>query len=261
MALSTTHDTAPQSGLKTLTGPVLLIMSIAQIVCARLTTFLGVGQEVSEQSAATSHPLVPAGTAFAIWGAIYLYALIAAIWACLPKNAHSPALQTVGWSLSGMYLVNSLWQIWVPLYGIDPVSFVMIATSLILGLTGLMRLKKLELSKTDTRWVWGPMALLTGWITAASFVNFTSALISWGQSPVDPRQVMTSAVFLLALIGFGGWITYRLRSVIYGLTLCWALSWILVANLTRDTQPIMVVLATIGISLIVSLLVSFRRRA
>ena len=226
---------------------VVLALAVAQIATARLTVMLGIGEPVEVQSALTSHPLVPYKTAFVIWGLIYFYALIAAIWQVLPRQKENAALETVDWNLIVVWLVNSLWQIWVPLFGLEWISFCLIAVSVFAGLNGLLKLRnEVTLSLKEKILVAGPLALVTGWLTAASFVNFTSAMI-WTGFGLDAGITAVSALFLIALIAFGGWMVYRTGNSLYAAGLAWALFWVLIANQSRDHEPAMVVIAAIGI--------------
>ena len=231
----------------------ILITAIAQIVCAPLTVMLGVGQTVAERSASTSHPLVPAAFAFSIWGVLYIYSLVAAIWQALPNQRSNPALLEAGWNIAGIYLINCLWQIWVPLNGLDWISYGLVAVSLMLGVSAMMRLRLgKRMPVLTTRLVFAPLALMTGWITAASVVNFTSVLVA-GRYGLDPTQVGVSLGFLVALIVFAAIIVRLTRSLAYSLALVWALFWIMMANIFRDHQPMMVVTALAGIVVVAAI--------
>ena len=226
---------------------VVLALAVAQIVTARLTVVLGIGEPVAVQSALVSHPLVPYKTAFVIWGLIYAYALVAAIWQVMPRQKESAALETIDWNLIVVWLVNSLWQVWVPVIGLEWISFCLIAVALFAGLNGLLKLRnELKLSLKEKVLVAGPLALVTGWLTAACFVNFTSAMI-WTGFGLDAGNAAVSAVFLIGLITFGGWMIYRTGNSLYAAGLAWALFWVMIANQSRDHEPAMVVIAGIGL--------------
>ncbi len=225
----------------------IFILAVAQIVSAQLTDFLHVGQSVALRSLATQHPLVPAGYAFTIWALIYLWSLIAAAWQMGEKHRDDPALKAVGWNMAGVFLINSLWQIWVPLRGLDWVSFVLVALALVLGLSGLLRLRELgAVSGEDTGFVFAPMALMSGWLTAATFVNFTSVLV--GQHYVlNPVNPVVSMIFLGVLLVFGLLMVWLTTSLTYSLGLMWALFWIMMANIYRDHEIGMATLSLGGI--------------
>ncbi|MCR6660412.1 MAG: hypothetical protein NVV72_14125 [Asticcacaulis sp.] len=229
---------------------VVLALAVAQIATARLMVALGIGEPVEVQSALVRHPLVPYKTAFVIWGLIYAYALVAAIWQVMPRQKESAALETVDWNFIVVWLVNSLWQLWVPLIGLEWISFCLIAVAVFAGLNGLLKLRnELKLSRKEKLLVAGPLALVTGWLTAGCVVNFTSAMI-WTGFGLDAGNAAVSAVFLIALIAFGGWMVYRTGNSLYAAGLAWALFWVLIANQSRDHEPAMVVIAAIGLALV-----------
>ncbi|ESQ80627.1 hypothetical protein [Asticcacaulis sp. YBE204] len=258
MAL-TAHPSSPETrSIVPFAGTELLLLSIAQIVASQAPEWFGIGRNVAEQSAATSHPLVPLGPAFAIWGVIYLYGIVSGVWAM--RHYSSVALKAAGWHLALIWLMNAVWSVWVPVSGIDWVSFVIIAISVISGITGLVKLNGLTLTKAEKGFIVAPLALVTGWVTAAMVVNFTSALVA-ANAVVDPREVMVSTGFLLGLIALGGTLVYTARSAIYAVPLVWALGWIAAANVTRQNEPLMAFTAVIGIGLLLVMTVVVKRRA
>ena len=229
---------------------VLVVLAAAQIVSAQLTDLLHVGQSVQLRSAATTHPLVPWGYAFAIWAAIYLWSLISAVWQLGEKHREDPALKAVGWNMAGMFLINSLWQIWVPLHGFDWISVGLICVSLVLGLSGLLRLRELgPVSGEDTGFVFAPMALMSGWLTAAVFVNFTSVLVAQHYA-LNPVNADVSMIFLVVLAVFGSLMIWLTRSLSYSLGLMWAVFWTMMANIYRDHDFAMATLSLAGMFVI-----------
>jgi len=229
---------------------VILIAAIAQIASARLTDFLHLGVSVELRSAMTSHPLVPFGPAFAIWGVIYLWALIAAIWQVLPEQRHNRALAETGWNFAAIYLINTIWQVWVPFHGFDWISTALTAAALIIGVSGTLRLRQdIELSHMDTLFVFAPLALVTGWLSAAACVNFTSMLVAGGFA-LDPVNANVSLGFLMALVAFGAVMVWLSESLAYSAAVIWALFWIMIGNIARDHEPSMVTTSLIGMALI-----------
>ncbi len=226
----------------------MVVTAAAQIVTARLTVWLHIGQGVEVRSALATHPLVPLGPAFAIWGAIYIYMLLAAVWQALPDQKFNRALENAGWNLAGIGLINAVWQVWVPLNGFDWISSVLVVTALIVGVSGLMRLREeVLLSRMDNIMVFAPLALVTGWLTAAAFVNFTSELVAGGYD-FNPLNPDISMGFLIGLIVFGGLMAWLTESLAFSLALAWGLGWIAVANIVRDHEPAMTATAAIGVA-------------
>jgi len=225
----------------------ILVAAMLQIAFARVTDLLHVGQSVEIRSALSAHPLVPLGYAFTIWGAIYAYALVAALWQLGPKHRNNVALRDIGWQTAGVYSLNALWQVWVPLRGLDVVSVLIVGTGVVLGVSSLMRLRDLHLSKKDQIFVVGPVALTTGWLTAAFCLNITSALVAAHNTVVDPMQVNVSLIFLLVLITAGAALVYATHSLLYSVALIWALFWVMMANIYRDHEMTIATVALGGI--------------
>ena len=76
---------------RTFQAVALVVLAVAQIVCAQLTDILHIGQSVQMRSANASHPLAPWGYAFAIWAAIYVWSVISAVWQLGEKHRDDPA--------------------------------------------------------------------------------------------------------------------------------------------------------------------------
>lgn len=228
---------------------VILLAAIAQIACARLADLFHVGVSVDMRSAMTSHPLVPYGPAFAIWGLIYLWMLATAVWQMLPAQKRNPALDEAGWNIAGIGLLSALWQVWTPIYGFDWVSTLLVVTALIIGVSGLLRLRQDDgLSHVDTLMVFAPLALVTGWLTVAAFVNFTSMLVA-GAFALDPTNPSVSLGFLMVLIVFGAVMVWLSESLAYSAAIVWALFWIMIGNIVRDHEASMVTTSLIGMAL------------
>jgi len=236
MASPENQLSGPFAASRLVQAVAILVLAVAQIVSAQITDLLHIGQNVALRSQAAMHPLVPAGYAFAIWAAIYLWSLISAIWQMGERHRDDPALRAVGWNMAGVFLINSLWQVWVPLRGLEWGSFALVALGLLLGLSGLLRLRELgAVSREDTGFVFAPMALMSGWLTAATFVNFTSVLVGqhYALNPVNPG---ISLIFLVVLLAFGALMVWLTTSLTYSLGLMWAVFWIMMANIYRDHE-------------------------
>ncbi len=225
----------------------ILVAAMLQIAFARVTDLLHVGQSVEIRSALSSHPLVPMGFAFAIWGAIYAYALVAALWQLGPKHRKNLALRDMGWQTAGIYTLNALWQVWVPIRGLDIVSVLIVGTAVVLGISSMMRVRDLHLSRKEEIFVVGPVALTTGWLTAAFCINITSSLVASHNTLINPMEVNVSLLFLLALIAVGAALVYATRSVLYSVALIWALFWVMMANIYRDHEMAMATVALGGV--------------
>ncbi len=235
-------------GGRRLQSLAIIAAAAGQILTARLTAWLHLGQEIGTRSAFASHPLTPLGPAFAIWVVIYAGMLATAIWQAMPRQTYNRALDHVGWNIAAIGAINALWQIWVPLYGFDWVSSLLVATALTLGISALMRLRgNILLAKADDLMLHAPLALVTGWLSVAAVVNFTSELVAGGHG-LDPRDPNVSMAFLIALAAFGAVMAWLSESLVYSAAVIWGLAWVALANIDREHEPALATMAVIGIA-------------
>lgn len=165
-------------------------------------------------------PAQPAGYAFSIWGLIYGWLVVSAVFGVLarPRDA--------GWTRMRLPLIVSLalGTPWLWVASNSPIG----ATVLIFAMAIPAILAALRSPARDRWWAHAPVAIYAGWLTAASFVSLASTAaghglwtdgVGWGLIAI----VAATAVALVAL----GPMRHRLE---YALTLAWALTGIIVAN-------------------------------
>lgn len=238
----------------------VLALALAQIVTSFSPVLFGLEESVISRVEPLEHSLTPILYAFAIWSVIYALNLAFAVWQALPANRSHPLARSVGWLAAGMYAINAAWQVWVPIFGVEWVSTALLAAELALGLVALLRIRGARpLNRTESLLVALPIGLLTGWITAATFINFSSSVIEDGGRLFDPRQVSAAAILLSITIAFAAAAVTTTRSVAQALAVLWALHGVAVANLVRQSEPIIASLAAAGMAVVVvALLISVR---
>ncbi|MBP0446480.1 hypothetical protein J8J14_17025 [Roseomonas sp. SSH11] len=222
----------PQDQLRRL---LCLILPWVQILTAFLP-MLGFGTSMAAVSAASRTPVVPAGYAFSIWSVIFALAAAYGIWQFLPANRDSALARRTGWPLAGSFAANTLWQVTSQLTG--SVGFgllLIILLSLACALSALFLARNTPEEGIGPRWIVTPLTgLLAGWLTAASFVNLSSAA---RQAGVLPSQGFTSTlaavIILLAAGGAAAAITWLLRrdSGWFSAAILWAFAGVVAANL------------------------------
>ncbi|WKL56024.1 hypothetical protein Q1W73_09955 [Asticcacaulis sp. ZE23SCel15] len=235
----------------------LLILAVAQIVSAQLPFMLGWPETVASQARAVETPLTPAGYSFAIWGVIYLWSLVFAIWQILPRQLHHPVVRRAGWPIAGAFAANTLWSWWVPQNGVDAVSFLIIAAGVTCACAAMLNLVRSEilLTRAEDTLMLMPVSLLAGWVSAAAFVNAASAVRLYGIDQLDPLRpdvamgfLLTAMAFLLTLTRLGGQMFYALAGM-------WALQGIVAANLNRGEASMLNIVAGAGIALLAANLI------
>ncbi len=164
-------------------------------------------------------PIQPAGYAFSIWGLIYLWLLISAIFG-LVKRANDEHWQNYRVPLIVSVLVGSTW-LPVALASAEWAT-VLIFIMLISSLIGFLR--------TDVKDSWllqTPIAIYAAWLTAASSVSLGIILAGYGLLSANLAAYvgLSVAVLLAFCIQF-----QKPHARAYGLTIIWALIAIVIAN-------------------------------
>lgn len=186
-------------------------------------------------------PVLPEGYAFAIWGLIYAWLIVGAVFGLLKRS------DDLDWAPMRPMLCLSLavGVVWLPAAVFSPV----LATGLIWVMLAAALMALFRIGDTD-RWLQqAPVAIYAGWLTAASSVALGYMLGGYGiLGGTGAALVALALACALALA-----VQFRLhRAPEYGLTVIWALVAVIVAN----TQPLNIAvsgLAAIGILAILSL--------
>ena len=178
-------------------------------------------------------PVQPAGYAFAIWGLIYLWLLVGMGFGML-KRRFDPDWQAMRKPLVLSLAVGS---IWLPVAVLSPVwAAILIWAMLIPALMALF-----QAPYGDRYWAAAPLGLYTGWLSAASCVAL--GLIAAGYGYMSETTAAFTFV-LLALVIASAVQNQLKRAPSYGIAVIWALTAIVVQNLT--SAPTIAALASGG---------------
>lgn len=194
-------------------------------------------------------PIQPEGYAFAIWGLIYGWLVVSAVYGQW-KRHHSPE-----WDKARLPLLISL-AIGTPWLAVANASAVW-ATVMIFGMAGFAIAALLAAPRADRWWFQAPVGIYAGWLTAASFVSLGSTAAGFG--------LVTDAMGW-AYLGIGLALITALvvqlqapQAPEYGLTVIWALVGIVVAN--GYTLPGVSMTAIAGIAVMGAAIILGQRRA
>ncbi|MGY9049326.1 hypothetical protein P775_27350 [Puniceibacterium antarcticum] len=186
-------------------------------------------------------PVQPAGYAFAIWGLIYAWLLVGAVFGALRRG------DDADWAAMRPPLFVSLavGTVWLPVAMVSPA----LATVLIWVMLGAALVALFRVGDTD-RWLQQtPVAIYAGWLTAASAVSVGLMLAGYGVLPQTPAALLALTIGLIIAVV----VQFRLhRAPSYGITVIWALVGVIVANY----QPLNIAvagLAVLGIFAILAL--------
>lgn len=191
-------------------------------------------------------PVQPAGYAFAIWGVIYLWLLVGAVFG-LVKRAEASGWDAMRWPLIISLVVGAAW---IPVAQMSPLwATVLIWVMLITALWAL-----LTAGASDRIWLRTPIALYAGWLTAASCVALGLMLAGHG---VVGEQPAALAMIVLALVVALVVNAMRSDAPEYIGAVIWALVGVIFANLGPGNVAVLALCAA-GIAALV--LSALRRR-
>jgi hypothetical protein len=186
-------------------------------------------------AAAPAQPGVtdPATWAFAIWGLIFLLALVAATDHLLPRTRDRPLLRATGWLLAATFLLTGVWPIAVVAGQLTLAQLLLSAMWVLLAI-GYVRIARTSALTIPDRWLVAfPVAVFFGWVTAANAVSLFSRLTDVGL--VAPRG-LGDLVGVGLLVGAGLVAAWFVRIgqrgpgqlwASYALTIVWAIVGIL----------------------------------
>jgi hypothetical protein len=164
-------------------------------------------------------PIQPEGWAFSIWLVIYVWLFVSAAFGLWRRPADGD------WDEVRLPLLGALalGATWVPIATLSAIW----ATVVIFVMAALAVLALLRCPARDPWWLCAPVALLAGWLTAASFVALGSTLGGWGiLSPVVAALLCLPAALAAALAIQAA----APRAPLYAVAVAWALFGIAMAN-------------------------------
>lgn len=220
---------------------LVIIATIGMIVFNYLaaTGILG-GIETGEVSDKYPTRITPAGYAFAIWSLIYLGMIAFSIYQALPSNAERFR------GIRRVYILSCVANCaWLYFWHQE---MIVVCLAVILVLLGTLAFINAKLQNTETYaefWLAkAPFGLYFGWVTAATILNATIALVYLNVQVSDSVAVFLGTVLILIAAALGVIIRWRLRSYFYPLAIAWALTAIAVK---QSGQTLIVVSAAVGV--------------
>lgn len=212
---------------------LVLALAIVQLITPWFLNPFSDGQDAVRAGEASQ--LEPAGYAFAIWGPIYILALVYAAWQLTPSGRADPVTRRVAPLAIVVYGGSPLWLLVVqygPLWASMPILAAMAAcasAALVLARGG----RPQGLSRPLAMVI--PFGLYAGWTCCATFVNVAEVAPQYGFD----RFGLTIAQFALASIaaatGLAGVVLWLSRGALaYAFAVLWALSAIWIAGRERD---------------------------
>jgi hypothetical protein len=180
-------------------------------------------------------PVQPAGYAFAIWGLIYSWLVVSAVFGVWKRRSDA------AWDHVRAPLMISL-AVGTPWLAIANASAVW-ATITIFIMSAAAIVALIRAPKVDGWWLQAPVGIYAGWLTAASFVSLGSTAAGYGIALGS-----LGWAYLAIILALGVTLAVIARKPTapeYGITVIWALTGIIVANLSGAVG--VMILAAAGI--------------
>lgn len=207
----------PQDGAK-LKAVLVLVAAVAFVVSPLISQPFTGFDPAQLPIPVDDPPIQPAGWAFSIWGAIYLWLLASTGYGLFKRDTASD------WDRGrwGAFVSLAIGASWIAVALTAPVM----ATILIWVMLGGALWALARAPSRDRAWNALPLGLYAGWLTAASCV--ATGTIAMGYGWGSPAAI--SWVMLLIALALSVTLTLRLRTATYPLAVAWALLGILAAN-------------------------------
>ena len=191
----------------------------------------------------------PSGYVFAIWGVIYLMALLFVAYQIRPSQMSSPYIGKIGWLYLGSALLNSSWLIVFHYsYGI-PLLYLVSTALLVLLIVDLATIyRRLDIGGSEVPHrefklaVHVPMSLYLGWISVATIAGIASAINAVIPGISVEIQSIVTAIMLFATLGLTLYMLWARRDLAFGAVVIWAVAGI---SLKQADNPIISIAALI----------------
>ena len=196
--------------------------------------------------------ITPAGYAFSIWSLIYLGLVAFSIYQALPKNSERfTKIRTV-------YILNCAANCaWLYLWHYEQITasvavmFVILATLVFINLDLLKSQSMAEIWFARV-----PFNIYFGWITVATILNITIALVFLDVRTSDLLTAIFGCILLVVATALGVIMQIRFANAAYPLTIAWAITAIAVKQSGKNTAIVTVAAFTVA-ALLISALSSF----
>ena len=188
------------------------------------------GQTQAVVSAKYPTLLTPAGSAFSIWGLIFLSLLVYAGWQLLPAQRQLSLPDALAKPLTlaslglGAWVVAFAHELIVPSAGI--MLLILAAVVVAYG-----RARRRIFADAAPRLAGVPLSLLLGWLSVAAVINFTIAIRTLGWQTADGASITLTLGLIVAVVALGLLMSRVFRDLVFPLVVAWALVWVWVARL------------------------------
>lgn len=230
--------------------PILVIIATIGVIVFNWLAGIGYLGGIDPGAISDKYPtrITPAGYAFAIWSLIYTGLIAFSIYQFLPKNRER--FRSVRTVYIASCAANCAWlYFWHH-------EAILICLGIIAVLMATLAFINIKLQNTESNgeyWLAKvPFGIYFGWITVATILNATVALIYLNVRVTDSTASFFGAALILIAAALGVIIRWKMKNYFYPLAVAWALTAIAVK---QSGQTLIVASAAVGViaSLIASL--------
>lgn len=230
----------------------LVIIATAGVIAFNYLAVIGYIGGVKPEFISNKNPtlITPSGFAFAIWSLIYLGLIAFSIYQALPANAERFK------NLRSSYILSCAANCaWLYCWHHEAILVSVAVIFLLLGTLAFINIKLQKTASLAEFWlVKFPFGLYFGWVTAASILNATIALIYINFKISDSLAVILGAILLLTATALGVIIRFKLNNPFYPLAIAWALTAIAVK---QSGQTLIVASAAVGVIILLITALSY----
>jgi hypothetical protein len=197
--------------------------------------------------------LTPSGYAFSIWSLIYVGLIAFSIYQALPAQISRFS------KIRTLYIINCAANcVWLYLWHYEQIPLSLFVIFVMLGTLIVINTNLPDTNSPSEIWVAQiPFNIYFGWITVATILNFSVALVFLGFDATGTMKVFLASALIIVATILGVVIHFKLAIAAYPLTIAWALIAIAVKH---SIETVVVTVAAFGIiALLIAALSGFLR--
>lgn len=234
---------------------ILVIVATIGVIAVNYFAAQGYINNVTPKEISDKYPtfITPSGYAFVIWSLIYLGLIAFSIYQAMPSQTENPRFKNI----RTIYIANCAANcLWIYFWHYDQILAALGVMFIILGTLVLINVNLRNSETFAETWLARiPFSLYFGWITVATILNFTIALVFLGVNTSEAHSILLSSILIVVAVVLGILIRFKLGIFAYPLAIAWALTAIAVKQSGKTS---IVVCAAFGvIALLVTALTAF----
>lgn len=170
--------------------------------------------------------ITPIGLAFTIWGLIYLGLTLFTIVQLKASNIET--LKPVRLLYLGTCVANSLW---LYLWSLEMMVACLVVIVALLAMLAAINIRLHRIDSKEIYWfATAPFGIYFGWVTAATILNATIALISVGVTFGDRNDSLIGALLMVVAGIIAVAVRFAMKNYFFPLAITWAALMIAIGN-------------------------------